>query len=52
MEKRTIIAFALSFLVLIIWTQLFTPKPVPVEQKGAPVKTEEPEAGFDSKKAT
>ena len=49
MEKRTIIAFVLSFLVLIVWTELFTPKPGPNEKKGT-VKTEEPEAISDSKK--
>lgn len=49
MEKRTIIAFVLSFLVLIVWTH-FTPKPVPVEKKET-VKTEELEAISDFRKA-
>ena len=33
MEKRTIIAFALSFLVLIIWSMLFTQKHRPAPEK-------------------
>ena len=36
MEKRTIIAFVLSFLVLIIWSMVFTQK-----QKPAPEKVQE-----------
>ncbi len=40
MEKRTIMAFVLSFLVLIVWTQLFTPQKDPV-QKGSPALNED-----------
>jgi YidC/Oxa1 family membrane protein insertase len=51
MEKRTIIAFVLSFLVLIVWTQFFTPEPVPVEKEET-VKTEELDAISDFRKTT
>jgi YidC/Oxa1 family membrane protein insertase len=40
MEKRTLLAIVLSFLVILIWQLLFTPKPMkPVKGKGE--KTEE-----------
>jgi len=52
MEKRTVIAFALSFLVLFIWIQLFPQKPVPVEKDGPAVETEAIEGLVEPKKAS
>ncbi len=52
MEKRTVLAFALSFLVLIAWTQLFAPKPVPVQQEGPEVETEALEGLSEYEKAS
>jgi YidC/Oxa1 family membrane protein insertase len=54
MEKRTIIAFVLSFLILIIWSYVYNPVPqkrsAPVERKEAqreavPLEPSPPEAG-------
>jgi YidC/Oxa1 family membrane protein insertase len=40
MEKRTILAFVLSFLVLIIWSYVFGPSKEQVPEKGAPHEKE------------
>jgi YidC/Oxa1 family membrane protein insertase len=42
MEKRTILAFALSFLVLILWSFLFNPSKDQVSKKGEPPETVAP----------
>ncbi|MFC1823341.1 membrane protein insertase YidC [Thermodesulfobacteriota bacterium] len=42
MEKRTIIAFALSFLILLMWSYFFTPKQEPAPpQKAEPLSQEQ-----------
>ena len=42
MEKRTILAFALSFLVLILWSFLFNPSKDQVSKKGETPETVAP----------
>ncbi|MGD2124600.1 MAG: membrane protein insertase YidC [Desulfobacteraceae bacterium] len=41
MEKRTILAFALSFLILLIWSFLFAPKQEQAPTKGKPQKKDD-----------
>ena len=41
MEKRVILAFVLCFIVLIVWSQLFTPKTVPPLKKEEKPKEQE-----------
>ncbi len=52
MEKRTILAFALSFLVLFIWMQFMPQKPVPVQKDGPAVETEVLEGIAESEKVS
>jgi YidC/Oxa1 family membrane protein insertase len=49
MEKRTILAFVLSFVVLIVWTSIFSPKPKPDQKSGdkAAVTSEAPQYKAD-----
>ena len=42
MEKRTIIAFVLSFAVLLLWSYVFAPKEEQVPPKGEPPTREAP----------
>jgi YidC/Oxa1 family membrane protein insertase len=51
MEKRTIIAFVLSFLILIIWSFLFAPKKDQPPQREEPQKKEAVEPQYEAKPA-
>jgi len=50
MEKRTILAFLLSFLVLIVWMALFSPRRDQVQRGKPPLKKEAPLELSDSQK--
>lgn len=52
MEKRTIIAFVLSFLVLLLWSTLFSPKEAPKPPKAEPEKRLTPTAPSSAGDAT
>jgi len=50
MEKRTIIAFVLSFAVLLLWSYVFAPKEEQVPPKGEPQKeAAAPQSGVPAK---
>ena len=42
MEKRTIIAFILSFLILVLWSVMYRPKQQPPQKQEPPQKVESP----------
>jgi YidC/Oxa1 family membrane protein insertase len=52
MEKRTILAFALSFLVLILWSFLFNPSKDQVSKKGETPETVAPKTVSQSPQTT
>jgi len=52
MEKRTILAFALSFLVLILWSFLFNPSKDQVSKKGETPETGAPKTVSQSSETT
>jgi YidC/Oxa1 family membrane protein insertase len=48
MEKRTVLAFVLSFLVLIVWMAIFSPKQDQRQRGEMPIEKEPPRELFDS----
>jgi len=48
MEKRTVLAFVLSFLVLIVWMAVFSPKQDQKQRFETPIEKEPPREIFDS----